>query len=172
MVNKFSEKSKIEMLEKHLKSAKKSKAARDPMSEVEAATYKLSDGRFGVPASGIKNAAVSACRFTEGLPMTRAKGSFFVLPTENDLVAITSKGGRKVDERMVSVGTFGNKKKMVRFRPRFDDWSLTFDVLYDANCISPEQLANLFDSAGFSVGLCEFRPERSGSNGMFHVKRS
>lgn len=160
-------------MEKHTKGAKKAKAARDPLAEVEAACYKLSDGTYGVPASGLKNCAVSACRFIEGVPMTRAKGSFFVVPSEpgGDLVRIKSKGGRQIDERPVAVGTFGNKKKMIRFRPKFIDWELTFDIVFDSSIISPEQLANLYDQAGFSVGLCEFRPERSGSHGMFHVQR-
>jgi hypothetical protein len=29
---------------------------------------------------------------------------------------------------------------------------------------------NLFNVAGFAVGVGEWRPERDGSNGMFHVQ--
>ncbi len=171
LVNKFSEKSKTEMLEKQMKKAKGAKEARDPIAEVEAATYKLPNGRYGIPASGIKNCAVSACRFVDGIKMTQAKGAFFVLDDADGLVELDVKGKPEVDERMVAIGPFGKKTKMVRFRPRFDKWACTFKVIYSPDLISPEQLANLYERAGFSVGLCEFRPEKSGSLGMFSVRR-
>lgn len=170
MVNKFSEKAKTEMLEKQMKSAKSAREKRDPVAEVEAATYRLADGSYGIPARGIKNCAVSACRFIEGLKMTQAKGSFFVIEDSDSLCRIKAEDP-VVDERMVAVGKFGNKTKMVRFRPRFDKWSCTFKVIYSPDLISPEQLLNLYERAGFSVGLCEDRPEKSGSMGMFSVRR-
>lgn len=154
-----------------MKKAKGAKEARDPAREVAAALYRLPNGKYGVPASGVKNCAVSACRFLDSIKMTRAKGSFFVLEDADGLVELKTKK-HLIDERMVSIGTFGNKVKMVRFRPRFDEWSITFKVVYDPDSISAEQLLNLYDRAGFSVGLCEFRPEKSGSYGMFHVKRN
>lgn len=172
LVNKFSEKSKKEMLEKQTKKAKGAKEARDPMAEVEAATYRLPNGKYGIPASGLKNCAVSACRFIDGVKMTQAKGAFFVLEDQDGLVSLNVKGGPEIDERMVAIGPFGKKTKMARFRPRFDDWSCTFKVLYDPDIISAEQLLNLYERAGFSVGLCEYRPEKSGALGMFHVKRA
>lgn len=158
------------MLEKQTKRAKGAKEARDPSAEVEAALYRLPNGKYGMPASGLKNAAVSACRFLDGVPMSRAKGAFFVLEDADGLVEIKTKK-HSIDERMVAVGPFGRKVKMARFRPRFDEWSCTFKVLFSPDLISAEQLLNLYERAGFSVGLCEFRPEKSGSMGMFRVKR-
>lgn len=173
LVNKFSEKSKREMLEKQMKKAKGARENRDPLAEIEAATYYMPDRKsYGIPASGIKNCAVSACRFVDGIKMTQAKGSFFVLEDADGLCKIQTKGKPEIDERMVCIGPFGKKTKMVRFRPRFDKWSCSFRVLYSPDLISPEQLANLFERAGFSVGLCEYRPEKSGNLGMFSVKRA
>lgn len=169
MVNNFTEKSKRQMEDKQIKTAKGARAPRDIQEEYEGAFYRLPNGKYGMPAAGIKNAAVSACRFIEGVPMTKAKGSFFVKDIANGLVEI--KGEPTMDERIVRVGTFGNKKPMTRYRPRFDEWSCTFDVIYTPNILSAEQLMNLFETAGFSVGLCEYRPEKSGNMGMFHVKR-
>ena len=171
MVNKFSEKSKTEMLEKQTKRAKGAKEARNPMAEVKAATYFMPNGKYGIPASGLKNCAVSACRFIDGVKMTQAKGAFFVLEDADGLVEIKTKNKPSIDERIVAIGNFGSKTKMVRFRPRFDEWSCTFKVLFDPDLLSIEQLHNLYERAGFSVGLCEYRPEKSGSLGMFKVKR-
>lgn len=171
LVNKFSEKAKTELDEKHQKKAKGARQARNPEAEFNAARYIFDKKRDGVPASGLKNAAVSACRFTEGVPMTRAKGSFFVLEEVNGLVPIDCKSGAELDERIVRVGKFGNKQPMTRYRPVYHNWSITFKVVYNPDIISADQLANLFETAGFAIGLCEYRPEKSGNLGMFHVQR-
>jgi len=170
MVNNFTNKSKTEMMEKHLKKAKSAKEARDIAAEVESALYRLSNGKYAIPASGLKNCAISACRFIDGVPMTKARGAFFVLADEGSLVEIKAKT-HEIDERPVAIGPFGKKTKMIRYRPRFDEWSCTFKIRYNPNVISAEQLLNLYENAGFSVGLCEYRPEKSGDHGMFHVRR-
>ncbi len=171
LVYRFSEKARRQILEGHTGGKTGAREKRDPQAEFEAAKYRLPNGKYGIPAAGIKNCAVSACRFLDGVKMTQARGAFFVVEDQDGLVPITFKGEPAVDCRMVAIGKFGNKIKTERFRPRFDDWSCSFKVLYDPDIISAEQLLDLYERAGFSVGLCEYRPERSGSLGMFHVKR-
>lgn len=141
------------------------------MQEFNDALYKMGPKKFGIPAAGLKHCAVSACRFVTGVPMTVAKGAFHVLEQGNGLVEIL---GSKpvVDERIVRVGNFGNKKPMTRYRPRFDEWKITFKVIYNSKVISPEQLLNLYENAGFAIGLCEYRPEKGGNLGMFRVARN
>lgn len=161
----------MELDEKHQQKGKTKRGARDPEAEFEAALYRIrGTNKFGIPASGVKLCAVSACRFIEGIPMTLAVGAFHVLEEKDGLISI--KGDAPIlDERIVRVGNFGNKKPMTRYRPRFDKWEITFGVKYNSKVISPEQLLNLYENAGFSVGLCEMRPEKRGSYGMFRVKR-
>lgn len=170
LVCKFSEKAKNQLDEKHQKKAKKGREARDPEAEYKASLYTMSNGRYGIPTGGIKNCAVSACRFVEGIPMTIAKGAFHVLDDGSGLIEVLG-DKPKMDERIVRVGNFGNKKPMTRYRGRFDKWKVTFAVKYNARAISAEQLLNLYENAGFSVGLCEFRPEKNGNLGMFRVSR-
>ncbi len=171
LVCKFSEKAKNELDEKHQQRGKTKRGARDPKAEYEASLYKLGPKKYGIPAAGIKLCAVSACRFIEGVPMTIAKGAFHILEDSDGLVEVTSPGPI-MDERIVRVGNFGNKKPMTRYRGRFDRWELTFKVRYNSKALSAEQLLNLYENAGFSVGLCEYRPEKGGNLGMFHVKRN
>lgn len=58
----------------------------------------------------------------------------------------------------------------IRYRGEFPEWSTEITLRYNANVLSPEQVANLFNVAGFAVGVGEWRPQRDGSFGMFHVE--
>ena len=64
----------------------------------------------------------------------------------------------------------GVKQTDVRYRPSYPiGWSVDIPIVYDADVISIEQLLNLIERAGFSVGLCEHRPEKDGDKGMFKL---
>jgi len=172
LINAFAEKSIREMEDKQTGKAKQKKAARNILEEYKNAFYYMDTKKkkFGIPASGIKLCAVSACRYTD-LKMTNIKGTFHVLSEANGLCEI--KAGKPVmDESIVRIGGFGKKIPMTRYRPRWDSWEITFKIRYNANIITPAQIANLYENAGFGIGLCEHRPEKNGSNGMFHVKRA
>lgn len=173
LVNRFDEKSKTEMLEKQMKGAKRAKEARDPKREYEASLYRMPGlkNKYGIPVGGVKNCAVSACRFIEGVPMTIAKGAFHVLDETGTGLLPIDGSDPTMDERICRIGPFGKKTAITRYRGRFDKWKVSFTVQYNARVISPAQLLNLYENAGFSIGLCEFRPEKSGSLGMFQVAR-
>jgi hypothetical protein len=57
----------------------------------------------------------------------------------------------------------------LRYRGEFADWSARLLVRYNANVLSESQILNIINVAGFAVGVGEWRPERDGSYGMFHV---
>ena len=176
IVNRFSEKSKAQMEEGQTGGAKGKKPFRVIEEEYKNSLYKIPGGRgakkYGIPAGGIRNCAVSACTFIDGVAKTTARGSFQIMAEGGDLIPIKSKKGPVMDESIVRVGPWSNKSAMTRYRGRFDDWEVTFTVKYNQNVISAEQLLNLFENAGFAIGLCEWRPEKNGSKGMFKVKRS
>ncbi len=172
LVNRFDEKSKREMEDKTQKRAKGKRDFGSPEEQMKRSLYPVfgKKGVYGIPAGGIRNCAVSASRFIDGLKGTIARGAFQIVDDVGGLVPITGPAP-VIDERIVRVGNFGNKKPCVRYRGRFDKWELTFTVKYNAGVISAEQIANLYENAGFAIGLCEYRPEKNGNCGMFHVKR-
>jgi hypothetical protein len=57
----------------------------------------------------------------------------------------------------------------IRFRPEFPAWSAVLKVRLNRRSMTLEQLVHLINQAGFSVGVGEWRPEKDGSYGMFHV---
>jgi hypothetical protein len=172
LVNRFDEKSKREIEEKLSKKAKVKREFDTPEQQYLASLYPIAGKKnlYGMPASGVKNCAVSACRFVDGISMTVATGAFHVVGDVGGLIPIKSPGPT-IDSRYVKVGTFGNKKPCNRHRGRFDKWEVSFLLKYNAGVISLEQILNLYEHAGFSVGLCEYRPEKKGNLGMFSVKR-
>lgn len=170
LVNKFSNKAKQQIEDKQLGKAKAKKEFRKPQEEYEDSLYIIpGTKKYGVPAGGLKNMAVTACKYVDGIAQTFARGAFHVIGGPGNLVEI--KGKPVMDESIVRIGPFGKKTAMPRYRGRFDQWEIKFDVRYNANVISPEQIANLYENAGFAVGLCEWRPEKNGSMGMFQIKR-
>lgn len=52
-----------------------------------------------------------------------------------------------------------NRAKILRTRPRFDMWSVTFTLVYDESKIDIETIVNAMDYAGNYVGLCDSRPK-------------
>jgi len=123
-----------------------------------------------VPAGAIRNAIISAGRFADGIPMTRITGSVFFLdtliPIEFDQCVMR--------EDMVRVGGKGpgTGTADLRYRPEYQGWRCKLRVQFNANVISLEQLLNLIQLAGFSVGICEWRPEKKGQAGRFDIAGS
>jgi hypothetical protein len=157
----WSEKAKRQMLDTQMKKAKQAKAAKDPDADFRDSLYPHPDGGYGFPAVAFKAAAVDACSSIEGVTKVEARGAFHIM---GDLVKIN--GTPTPREDMVRVG-MGSAD--IRYRGEFREWSADIALRYNANVLSPEQIANLFNTAGFAVGVGEWRPQRDGSYGMFHV---
>lgn len=161
--HKWSEKAKKEMLDKQMKRAKTAKAAKDPEQDYRDSMYEIPDGGYGFPCVAFKAAAVSACRFADGMKMTEARGAFHVV---GELAPLVGEPAMREDMVRVGMGTAD-----IRYRGEFRLWRTTLAIDYNADAISAEQIVNLFNLAGFGVGVGEWRPERDGSYGRFHVSR-
>jgi hypothetical protein len=57
----------------------------------------------------------------------------------------------------------------IRYRAEYPTWHTKVVVRFNANVLSPEQILNLLNTGGFAVGVGEWRPEKDGAYGMFHV---
>ena len=158
----WSEKAKREMLDKQMKKAKQAKEAKDPQADYEQSLYKAPGGGFGFPAVAFKNAAVDACSSIAGVTKVEARGAFHIV---GDMVKIDGTPTPREDMVRVGMGTAD-----IRYRGEFREWSAEITLRYNANVLSPEQVLNLFNTAGFAVGVGEWRPQRDGSFGMFHVE--
>lgn len=171
--HRWSEKAKKEMLDKQMKKAKTAKEAKDPTRDFLDSLYWLSDrpasptakeikaATFGFPSIAFKAAAVTAAGDVDGAKKTEMRRRFHI---DDEFVAIVGTPTMREDMCRVGMGTAD-----IRFRGEFKEWRATFRIAYNASAISAEQIVNLFNLAGFGVGIGEWRPERDGNYGRFHV---
>ena len=59
------------------------------------------------------------------------------------------------DTRMMNV----QRSKVMRTRPHFDKWQITFNLMYDEKNIDLDTIINSLEYAGQYVGLCDSRPK-------------
>lgn len=178
IVHAWSEKAKREMLDKQLKKAKQAKEAKDPKADFEASLYRLADDGYGFPSIGFKAAAVTACTSVAGITKIAARQAFHILGEDVDVEGVFEgtkarhnlvrvEGGEpQMREDMVRVG-MGSAD--IRYRGEFPEWHAKLLVRYNGNVLSEAQILNIINVAGFAVGVGEWRPEKDGSYGMFHV---
>jgi hypothetical protein len=171
--HRWSEKAKKEILDKQMKKAKTGKTAKDPHRDFLDSLYWLSprpetvtdkelkEATFGFPAVAFKAAAVTACGEVDGMKMTQARRRFHI---DGEHVVIEGTPTMRDDMVRVGMGTAD-----IRFRAEFKTWRATLTISFNAATISPEQLTNLLNLAGFGIGIGEWRSEKTGSFGRFHV---
>ncbi|WP_129414980.1 hypothetical protein [Mesorhizobium sp. Pch-S] len=178
IVHAWSAKAKKEMLDKQMKVAKPAKEAKDPRADFEASMYRLADGGYGFPSVAFKNAAVTAGTSVAGLTKIQARQAFHILGEDADIEGAFEGAISRVNLVRIEGGEPTMREDMVRvgmgtadlrYRPEFTNWKTTILVRFNRNVLSEAQILNLLNVAGFAVGVGEWRPEKDGQYGMFHV---
>lgn len=124
--------------------------------------------RFGFPATAIKQAANSAA-YRLGWVKNQAglRGAWFIEADENGLVEVVS-DTPVIREDMVKIG-MGTAD--LRYRPQFNNWHCDLTISYNANGeFDLNSIINAINAGGYVCGVGEWRPERDGNFGRFHVE--
>jgi hypothetical protein len=195
IIHQFSDKIKKQLLDKHKGGASKGRENKRPVVDLVECLYFLNgvkpmrlvekmekagaepeddvtkyfkDTEIGFPATGFKKAAVHACRNLDDLPMTIARGSFFIKGEgPKELVKINYK---KIifGEDMVRLN---GKVPDIRHRPKLIDWTAKLNIELNPRVLSAEQVCNLINISGFACGVGDWRPQKDGHYGMFTLKQ-
>lgn len=178
IVHAWSAKAKKEMLDKQMGVPRQKKERKDPLRDFEESLYRLPDGGYGFPSVGIKSAAVTACTSVANITKVAARQAFHMVGEPSLIQGVFANAAMRLDlvriegaepemrEDMVRIG-MGTAD--IRYRAQFWPWSASLTIRINAAILSAAEMANLLNNAGFGVGIGEWRPERDGQNGMFHV---
>lgn len=186
IMHRWSEKAKRMILEKQMKKTKSSaKEAKNPIEDFIESIYWMegkpteyteeafdeacrNGARFGFPVTAIKQATISSA-YRNGITkdMASLRGAFFIAGEGSELLAEVKGCTPTMREDMVRVGM---GVADIRFRGEFANWYMDLQVSYNANgAYTLEQIINLINVGGFSCGIGEWRPEKDGNYGMYHV---
>lgn len=150
-------------------SAKKKTKTYDMAEEAEKSAYWTSNGKkkqLCVPARCVHAMILNAAKPFRQKNMSVANllaGAIRIEPFEIPL------GVDKyvIDKQTVVV----QKARIIRARPRLDKWILKFDIIYHREYVSPAVLKNILVDGGFKVGLLDYRPQKRGPYGTYHVSK-
>jgi len=148
---------------------------RDPREEATKNAYIARDGTYYFSAFAIPNAMGNAG--TNHKATGTRKTLRFVVPSairmSSDTITILNAEGPakgfEVDSRPVTIPA--TKGRVMRHRPRFDQWGARFTFVLDDELLSVDMTQQLLTEAGQSIGIGDFRPEKRGPFGTFRVTK-
>ena len=177
----WSEKAKREMLQKQVKATKAGKEARDPQADFVSSLYEMGDGGYGFPATGVKNAILSSAHKDKGIPRSSVMSALWIdaqmVRTRPalagaicDMPLLRIYGGEpEMREDMVKIGQGLQKTANLAYRGQFTVWALKITGRFNASTITAEALTFLINESGMASGLGEWRNERKGMFGAYHL---
>ena len=176
VIHAFAEKAKQEIRDRQQKKAKKTKEQRDPNAEFLVARYVDSEGRECAPITALKKSIITAASAFDDLTKVGLRQAIFVdsvLVPGAALIPIETLDGRlAVGQMREDAVTIGINTRGLTYRPEYKEWQVRVRIEFNPRLVSEEQLLALVDQAGWGVGICEGRPERSSALGWGRFMRA
>jgi len=172
LMDRFPEEVYQEVLDKQLGKTKGKKKQRDLDKEFDEALHRIDDKTLGFPATAFKSGMIESTSFVGSRDFSKKllKGVQILNSEGNDLVPIKYKKLSKL--KHYPKGSFGGAKANTKISPMLEGWECELVIQYDANNISPQDLVNLLNYAGFyyGIGMWSPRAKCGGKYGMYEVK--
>lgn len=134
-----------------------------PEEQAEAVASRLPDGQLYLSADALFRAIVEAA---EGATLKRVVVAALVLPPVA-LPFTPRLDSFEVDARSVVLP--GTGRRVMRYRPRLDEWALETRVDIDDEILDPGLCRHIVESAGRWEGVGDYRAGRGGPYGRFIV---
>jgi len=175
VIHAFAEKAKQEIRDKQQKKAKKAKEERNPQAEFLAARYVDEQGRECAPITAIKKSIISAATAFEDITKVALRQAIFVdseVAPGSPLVPIERHDGSlAIGVMREDAVTIGINTRGLTYRPEYKEWQLRVRIEFNPRLVSEDQLLALVDQAGWGIGICEGRPEKSSALGWGRFER-
>lgn len=138
-----------------------------PMDQAIKATYH-ENGEIFLPSSWVTSAVRNAASLFKA-PGKRSSlknmaGCAIVCPEEKLFLGKTLKD-IEVDSRGVVI----QRARIVRHRPKFENWNLTFSLMIDDELLDTGTVKSIVTEAGRTQGIGDFRVNKGGPFGSFEV---
>ena len=186
IVHAWSEKAKRQMLEAQMKTTKtKAKEVRNPFDDFVQSLYWLegkpeesteeafkeavkNGAKWGFPVGAIKQAGNSAAYRMGWVKNQMAlRGSYFLETEYGDMAEIQG----SIPEMREDMVRIGMGSADLRYRGEFKNWYMDMTLEYNASGdMTLEQILNVINAGGYTCGIGEWRPEKDGFNGKYHIK--
>ena len=146
----------------------------NPRDQASKAAYIAPDGTYYFSAVAIQRAMMDAGA-SHKMKGSR-KSVKWVVPSAvlmtTEAVTICDGNGApaksfEVDSRPVNIPS--TKGRIMRHRPKFNEWSAHFDLVIDELSLPIELAHQLLNEAGQFQGIGDYRPSRTGVFGRFRV---
>jgi hypothetical protein len=138
-----------------------------PAEQAEHSAYRTPEGKLYVPGLAFQRALVAGGAYSKGKGRAMLGKTVAAAVNIAEEYLILSNQEYTIDARPVVVPA--TKGRVVRYRPRFNEWSFSVELEYNDNLITEAQLRRVVDDTGLLVGLLDFRVEKRGQFGRFMV---
>lgn len=143
----------------------------DPKEEAEMGSYRNKEGYLYIPVEAVRGCLLNGASFKK-VGKYSAKsilaGNVRIEPME---ILLGTKN-YEIDIRTVVLSQGKKRNRIIRARPRLDEWKAKFKIIYNENFIGdPSIIKACLEDAGGRVGLLEYRPQTGGNYGIFKVTK-
>lgn len=147
---------------------KQPKEKRNPEELATACMHKTPQGDPALPMLAFKASLIGAAHKDLGIEKTLVRKAVYLSHKHyvGDLLTPLVGSDPVIREDIVKVGM---NQTDIRYRPMFEEWSANIVLQIDPDLINEQDIVNLVNRAGFSVGLGEWRPEKGGEYGRFQL---
>lgn len=138
--------------------------------QAELAAYRIPDnGALYIPGTAIQRCCVGAASYSKGkgrASLQKVVAACLMVSPEYCSLNVKD---FTIDGRPIVVPA--TKGRVMRYRPRLDEWATTFRIDFDKDLLTEVQVRRVVDDAGSRVGLLDFRPACKGPFGRFMVTK-
>ncbi len=139
-----------------------------PEEQAEHAAYRDPDTeQLYIPGVNLQRALVAGATYSKGkgrATLQKPVAACVIVNPERILLGVKEFA---IDSRRVVIkATLGS---IIRHRPRLNTWEVSFEIEFDDNMLTENEVKTILDDTGKRVGLLDFRPEKKGPFGRFMV---
>jgi hypothetical protein len=177
----WSEKARTEMLRGQSGATRASKEKRNPEEDFLNSLYMIDKQTYGFPVTAVKKAILSCAHKDRGIPRSDVMAALWLdaemvstrpayAGARCDMPLVRLYGSKpEMREDMVRIGSGLRKTANLAYRAQFTTWAIRVTGTVNPQMVPPHALVFLIGQAGDGIGIGDWRNEKGGWFGAFHI---